>query len=62
MFIQRRTVAVVMVALVIFLMSAFVLAMPGQQTQATLVVLEGQATVVQGSTLLSGASERTVAV
>lgn len=51
MFIQRRTVAIVMVAFVIVLISAFALATPGQQTEATLVVLEGQATVVQGGAL-----------
>lgn len=46
MLMQRRTLAVALVVVVIVLVSAFALATPGQQTNATLVVLQGEATVI----------------
>lgn len=46
MLMQRRTLAIAVVVVVIVLVSAFALATPGQQTNATLVVLQGEATLV----------------
>ena len=59
MILQRRTLAIVVVACVIVLLSAFALAQPAR-IEATLVVTQGQAIVRQTGSLLSGQSEQTV--
>lgn len=53
---RRRPFIVILILFVLVLMSAFALAQP-ERTQATLVVLKGQATVVQGGRLLAAAEK-----
>ncbi|MCL4868637.1 MAG: FecR domain-containing protein [Anaerolineae bacterium] len=56
---QKRSLAVALVALIIVLLTALVMAQPTRM-EATLVVTEGEAVIVQNGPRLTGSTQRTV--